>query len=394
MSAEPSEPAVTGPSAARFWADTNVATQVHDATPRSPAAADIGEPVGRHTRELFVSCEPAEALRMQLGQTGLRYMVIADSGGGRARRGLLDIARASGWPLQRLVVRRQGFGDTLATLHFLDSPTQDGGRVRVFCADADADELSRLALAQALMGRAELVAMLVPGGLTLEQQAQAVSALAAEVRRARSDWLCRAIIFMPGQTSPDLVRYITRFRADTGIPARMAPAVRRADQLWVYLGSTWNQMQDKVPPAQRLTLRTLALVAQPGPPATRAESIVVNDTGLLAQRCVHHLMRQPGVQRVCLFNLQSQAVVAHSGSAEEGRVMAAQGRALLQATGRAGETLKLGHALVEATFTLAEHRVQLSGMALLPGCVMHVILTRGAPPLKPLPSRAQLEADS
>lgn len=72
--------------------------------------------------------------------------------------------------------------------------------------------------------------------------------------------------------------------------------------------------------------------------------------------------------------------------------MAAQGRALLQVTGRAGETLKLGHALVEATFTLAEHRVQLSGMALLPGCVMQVILARGAPPLKPLPSRAQLEA--
>lgn len=392
MSADPSEPAATGPAAARFWADTNVVTQVHDAAPRAPAAIDIGEPVGRHTRELFVSCEPAEALRMQLGQTGLRYMVIADVGGGRARRGLLDIARASGWPLQRLVVRRQGFGDTLATLHFLDSPTQEGGRVRVFCADADADEVSRQALAQALMGRAELVAMLVPEGLTLAQQADAVSALATQVRSGRGDWLCRAIIFMPGQTSPDLVKYITRFRADTGIPARMAPAVRRADQLWVYLGSTWNQMQDKEPPAQRLTLRTLALVAADTPSTRRAESIVVNDTGLLAQRLVHHLMRQPGVQRVCLFNLQSQAVVAHSGSAEEGRVMAAQGRALLQVTGRAGETLKLGHALVEATFTLAEHRVQLSGMALLPGCVMQVILARGAPPLKPLPSRAQLEA--
>lgn len=394
MSADPSDPPVTGPSAARFWADTNVATQVYDATLRAPATTDIGEPVGRHTRELFVSCEPAEALRMQLGQKGLRYMVIADPGGGQAQRGLRDIARASGWPLQRLVVRRQGFGDTLATLHFLDSPTQDGGRVRVFCADAEADAFSREALARVLMGRAELVAMLVPGELTPEQQAQAVNALSAEVRAGRSDWLCRAIIFMPEQTSPDLVRHITGFRADTGIPARMAPAVRRADQLWVYLGSTWNQMQDKVPSAQRLTLRTLALVAPPAPPAARAESVVVNDTGLLAQRCVHHLMRQPGVQRVCLFNLQSQAVVAHSGSAEEGRVMAAQGRALLQATGRAGETLKLGHALVEATFTLAEHRVQLSGLALLPGCVMHVILARGAPPLKPLPSRAQLEAAS
>lgn len=392
MSADLPPSVADSTAAARFWADTNVVTPVPDAAPRTAATTELGEPVGRHTRELFVSCEPAEALRMQLGRTGLRYMVIADLGGGRARQGLQDIARASGWPLQRLVVRRQGFGDTLATLHFLDSPTQDGGRVRVFCADADAEPFTRQALAQVLMGHAELVAQLVPSGFGQAQQAQAVDALAAQVRAAWADWRCRALIFMPAQTSPELVEHIARFRTQTGIAARMAPAVRRADQLWVYLGSTWNQMQDKVPAAQRLMLRTLALVAAPTSPTARADSIVVNDTGLLAQRIVHHLMRQPGVQRVCLFKLQSQAVVAHSGSPEEGSVMAAQGRALLQVTGRAGEALGLGHALVEASLTLAEHRVQLSGIALLPGCVMHVILARGAPPLKPLPTRAQLEA--
>lgn len=382
------------PAPARFWADTNVVTEL--AEPVSARGrtvpADIGEPVGRHVRELFVSCDPAQALRMQLEQSSLRYMAIADLGGGRARRGLLDISRASGWPVQRLVVRRQGYGDTLATLFFLDSPTQDGGAVRVFCADVDAgaDEATRIQLGLMLMARAELVALLVPDQ-SASLRAQATDTLRNEIHRQRTGWLCRNLIFMPARTSPDFVNEITRFRAETGIPARMAPAVRRADQLWIYLGSTWNQMQDRMAAGQRLILRTLALVAPPPAAAERPDSLVVNDTELLAQRCVHHLLRQPGVQRVCLFNLQSQVVVAHSGTPEEAQAMAAQGRALLQAMGRAGEVMALGHALVEASFTLTEHRVQLRGMALLPGCVMHVILTRNAPALGPLPGRAQLE---
>lgn len=382
------------PAPARFWADTNVVTEL--AEPVSARGrtvpADIGEPVGRHVRELFVSCDPAQALRMQLEQSSLRYMAIADLGGGRARRGLLDISRASGWPVQRLVVRRQGYGDTLATLFFLDSPTQDGGAVRVFCADVDAgaDEATRIQLGLMLMARAELVALLVPDQ-SASLRAQATDTLRNEIHRQRTGWLCRNLIFMPARTSPDFVNEITRFRAETGIPARMAPAVRRADQLWIYLGSTWNQMQDRMAAGQRLILRTLALVTPPPAAAERPDSLVVNDTELLAQRCVHHLLRQPGVQRVCLFNLQSQVVVAHSGTPEEAQAMAAQGRALLQAMGRAGEVMALGHALVEASFTLTEHRVQLRGMALLPGCVMHVILTRNAPALGPLPGRAQLE---
>ncbi|MFN3887086.1 MAG: hypothetical protein ACK4MG_09010 [Aquabacterium sp.] len=392
MSSDPHEP-----TPARFWADTNVATELFEpASARGPVrTADIGEPVGRHVRELFVSCDPAQALRMQLEQSGLRYMAIADLGGGRARRGLLDISRASGWPVQRLVVRRQGYGDTLATLYFLDSPTQDGGSVRVFCADVDAgtDEVARVQLGLMLMARAELVALLVPDQ-SASLRTQATETLRQEIRRQRTGWLCRNLIFMPAKTSPEFVNEITRFRAETGIPARMAPAVRRADQLWIYLGSTWNQMQDRMVAGQRLILRTLALVASPaaGGAELRAESLVVSDTGLLAQRCVHHLLRQPGVQRVCLFNLQSQAVVAHSGTPDEAQAMAVQGRALLQAMGRAGEVMALGHALVEASFTLTEHRVQLRGMALLPGCVMHVVLARNAPPLRPLPGRAQLEA--
>jgi len=352
MSSDPHEPAP-----ARFWADTNVATELFEpASARGPVrTADIGEPVGRHVRELFVSCDPAQALRMQLEQSGLRYMAIADLGGGRARRGLLDISRASGWPVQRLVVRRQGYGDTLATLYFLDSPTQDGGSVRVFCADVDAgtDEVARVQLGLMLMARAELVALLVPDQ-SASLRTQATETLRQEIRRQRTGWLCRNLIFMPAKTSPEFVNEITRFRAETGIPARMAPAVRRADQLWIYLGSTWNQMQDRMVAGQRLIVRTLALVASPaaGGAELRVESIVVSDTGLLAQRQHHHLLRQRGhvlvvvrdqQQRQLQLGLQRQQLAAQA--AAQRRVQRREGLVQQQRVGlhhqRAGDAQHL-----------------------------------------------------
>ncbi|WP_290871582.1 hypothetical protein [Aquabacterium sp.] len=375
------------------WADTDIKTQVfgqHTETASAPPS-DIGEAVGRHTRELFVSCDATQALQMQLDLTGLRFMVIGDLGGGLARRCLIDVARASGWPVQRLLIRRQGFGDTLASLLFLDSPTQDGRKVRVFCADAETDPETRQTLSQLLLARAELVALLVPE-LDPVLQAQAIDTLSAEVQMGEATRHNRHLIFLPTKTSPEMVGHIARFRMQTGIQARMAPAVKRADQVWVYLGSTWNQLQESVPADMALRLQTLALMPPAGPAPNRVESKVVPSQALLAQRCVHHLMRQAGVQRVCLFDLQTLSIHAHTGTDDEAQAMARQGRTLLSAMGRAGEEMALGHALAEASFTLMAHRVVLRGVAVLPGCVMSVVMARSAPALGPLPSRAALES--
>jgi len=379
--------------AAAQWANTDIATRLFSrpGQPQDTPPADIGEVVGRDTRELFVSCDAAQALRMQLDLTGLRYMAIGDLGGGLAKRCLTDIGRASGWPVQRLLVRRQGYGDTLASLSFIDSPTQNGRHVRVFCIDAETDPDTRQALMHLLLSRAELIAMMVPE-LTPALQSQAIDTLCAELTSGEAARHNRHLIFMPARTSPEMVSHIARFRLQTGIQARMAPAVKRADQVWVYLGSTWNQLQEGVPAEQALRLQTLALMPPAGPAPNRVETKVLPSAALLATRCVHHLMRQPGVQRACLFNLQTLAIHAHTGSDDEAQAMARQGRTLLAAMGRAGEEMALGHALAEATFTLMAHRVVLRGVAVLPGCVMSVVMARNAPVLGPLPSRQVLEA--
>ena len=48
--------------------------------------ADIGRAVGNHTRELFVSCEPAEALQQQLEFLRPSYIVLHDIASRGARR--------------------------------------------------------------------------------------------------------------------------------------------------------------------------------------------------------------------------------------------------------------------------------------------------------------------
>jgi ribose 5-phosphate isomerase A len=64
--------------------------------------ADIGRAVGNHTRELFVSCEPAEALQQQLEFLRPSYIVLHDIASRGARRMLHAVAAAAGaagnWP--------------------------------------------------------------------------------------------------------------------------------------------------------------------------------------------------------------------------------------------------------------------------------------------------------
>jgi hypothetical protein len=376
------------------WADTDIKTQFSTGAAGRPVEAlrDIGSAVGKNTRELFVSCDAAQAMQMQLELTGLRYIAIGDLGGSLARRCLNDISRASGWPVQRLLIRRQGYGDTLASLLFIDAPAQNGRHVRVFCTEADTDADSRLALKHLLVARAELVALFVPD-LAPQALTQSVDTLCAEVAaNGGGQSPNRHLIFMPVKTSPEMVGHIARFRMQTGIQARLAPAVRRADQAWVYLGSTWNQLQEGVPLERLLRLQTLALVAPraPVPEPDRAPAEAMPSSAVMAQRCVRYLMRQPGVQRVCLFDLQSLAIHAHSATGQEALVMAKQGRAMLSALGRGGDEMALGHALSEASFTLMAHRVVLRGAAVVAGAVVHVIMDRNALPLGPLPSQAVL----
>jgi hypothetical protein len=71
---------------------------------------EIGRQIGGNERELFVSCAPAEALQQQFEHLQPNFIAVHDLGTASSRKLLTGIAAASGRAVQKLVVRRQGYG--------------------------------------------------------------------------------------------------------------------------------------------------------------------------------------------------------------------------------------------------------------------------------------------
>ena len=77
---------------------------------------DIGRKVGPDQYELFVSCDPAEAIQLQLEHLHPEFIAVHDVGTTSSRRLLAGLAATSGRPVQKLMIRRQGYGVALASL--------------------------------------------------------------------------------------------------------------------------------------------------------------------------------------------------------------------------------------------------------------------------------------
>ncbi|HEX3140993.1 MAG TPA: hypothetical protein VHQ87_13120, partial [Rhizobacter sp.] len=107
-------------------AESLVATQIQ---PReedeqgASAPADIGRQINPSQRELFVSCDPAEAMQQQFDHLRPEFIALHDIGTSSSRKLLAGVAAASGRSVQKLLIRRQSYGTPLATLEFIDFPS-------------------------------------------------------------------------------------------------------------------------------------------------------------------------------------------------------------------------------------------------------------------------------
>ena len=250
------------------WEHTRAATQLatrlleeeeDDGRPR-----DIGREVGNHTRELFVSCDPADALLQQFERLVPSFIAVHDVGTRNARKLLSGIAAASGRPMQKLIIRRQGHGTTLASIDFIDCEADSGRAVRMYSTEIDADTVTRVALARSLMAHAHMTVLMV-GDLP----AHALSAALHPLREAvlKGPWPCRHLLFLPLALSPSLTALASDFSIATAIEVKTAPKVTRPAEAWAYLGATWNRSQSTdYGPGQALLLQPLK-----GNPATAAD---------------------------------------------------------------------------------------------------------------------------
>ena len=141
------------PKQPQTWEATRAQTQmVRDEEAYLAAEQrDVGRPVGANMRELFVSCDAGPAMQQQFEHLRPEFIAIHDVATHSSRKLIAGIAAASKGAVQKLVIRRQGYGTTLATLEYVELPTAEGNTLRIYSTEADADTTSRHALARMLV---------------------------------------------------------------------------------------------------------------------------------------------------------------------------------------------------------------------------------------------------
>jgi len=267
------------PMSEQDWQSTRVQTQY---SPRldpldgsgSSDERDIGRAVGDGTRELFVACEPADALVQQFDHLQPEFIAVHDLGVSASHKFLAGVAAAGQRTLQKLMIRRNGAGTVLATIQFVDCPAANGQTVRLYSTEVDGDTRTRQAVARVLLGRSRLGIAMV-GDLP----AHGLQAALLPWREAslQPGWLCRRMLFMPLVPSAALPSELARFRAATVIDVSLMPQVTRPAEVWSQLCGAWNALQRLSKPGQ--AIESLPLLG--GPAAVRAAAAIDSQHGRL-----------------------------------------------------------------------------------------------------------------
>src|SRR3954447_6913485 len=165
---------------------------------------EIGRQIGGNERALFVSCAPAEALQQQFEHLQPNFIAVHDIATSSSRKLLTGIAAASGRAVQKLVVRRQGYGTALATLEFVELPTADNQLLRLYTTEADADTPARHAIARVLLAYSRLGVVMV-GELPGHAIASALKPLHDDI--IAGPWPNRNLLLLPLASASTLVTH-------------------------------------------------------------------------------------------------------------------------------------------------------------------------------------------
>lgn len=383
-------------------AETAVPTQIQprEEDDSDPAQRDIGRPVSPTQRELFVSCDPAEAMQQQLDHLQPEYIALHDIGTSSSRKLLAGVAGASGRPVQKLVIRRQGYGTPLATLEFVDFPAAGQSSLRLYTTETDADTHQRHELARVLLCYSRLGVIMI-GDLPPHLMGSSFEPLReAMIKR---DWRNRHMLLLPLANSTALNTTATELGRGTGVTVRTTPQVTRPADAWSFISGTWNRLREQIHTEAGVPLPPLpgannragapgapaeAVVSAPTPlsppvippvamkpmPATSPREPQAED-GVLG-RYVHQLIGLPGMVSVAIFETASGQALLHAGARPGGTELGQHGSALLGAMAHASRTLGMGHALPEAAITLGTHHLLLRAVPHHPGLALHAVLDK------------------
>ena len=406
--------AVEGPDA---WQSTRAQTALATQFARdeddylAPDKLDIGRQTSANVRELFVSCDPAQAMQQQFEHLHPDFIAVHDIATASSRKLLAGIAAASARSVQKLVIRRQGFGTPLASLEFLELPTAGGSTLRMYSADADADPAARAGLARMLLAFSRLAVVMV-GDLPAAAMPAALAPLRDHM--VTGPWPNRQMLLLPLGSANTLVTQGIELGRGTGVNVRTTPQVTRPADAWGFINGTWGRLHgiepvarpravpggappsasaDATPsadgvggvtsiaPAGRsgvdpLLMRPMPTVSSVAPVSSLPSDLRgITPKGLL-DRYVHQVAELAGMVSCCVFDVASGLEIAHAGARPDPAELARHGSSLLGAMSATSRTLGLGHALPEAAITLGSHHLLLRAVPQHPGLALHAVLDK------------------
>ncbi len=358
--------------------------------------ADIGRPVGDDRRELFVSCDPGEAMEQQFQHRLPEFIALHNVATSASRKLLAGMAAASRQPVRKLVIRRQGYGTELATIHYLDLGTSAGGTLRLYATDADAEAPVRAALAKVLLGYSRLGVVLVgevpPGGF-----AAAFEPLRGDI--LSSHWHNRQLLLMPLSSAATLLSEGQALVRGTSVKVTTTPTVTRPADAWTYISGTWSRLGGGTAPAAgpraaapvaavpvaaaparppepppSASRPTTPLPLRPMPPVAPAAPATAPNDPLV--RYVNRLLELSGMVSCCVFDVAQGHMVAHAGSVPDAEDLSLHGKDLLDAMLSTSRMLGLGHAPPEAAITLNAHHLVLRPVPRHSGLALHAVLDK------------------
>jgi hypothetical protein len=371
---------------------TTLATQILRYGDEEQAAEkhDIGRQTGADTHELFVSCDPAQALQQQFEHLHPDFIAVHDIATASSRKLLVGIAAASSRKVQKLVIRRQGYGTPLATIEFVELPTPDGSILRMYSTEAEADTAARQGLARMLLAFSRLGVMMV-GDLPSHAVAAALQPLHDFM--ISGPWPNRELLLLPLASASALVTQGAELARGSGVNVRTTPQVTRPADAWGFINGAWSRLRGDAapataarpastpaarpaaPPAQRPAAAPPTLPMRPMPPVQPDASRNAQPAGSL-ERYVQHLSELAGMVSCCIFDVGTGREVLHAGSSPNAADLASHGSALIAAMSTASRTLGFGHALPEAAITLGSHHLLLRGVPRHPGLALHAVLDK------------------
>jgi hypothetical protein len=215
---------------------------------RSVHLSPQGRMVDRHHKDLFVTGSAAQAMRDHLAESrsdldaASRRVTLIDPGELWAGTVIRALSDASGHPVERLQLRDQATLRTMATIERTELVRRDAATLKIYHPGADCDAGQQAAIAQALMERSHMTAVIVD---TL--QPRATEALLAQLHAAarEPDWQCPALLFLLPPSAGWLAEKITAVDWPAGLRVHLcAEPLAGVSSVWNAVLSAWDRLQE------------------------------------------------------------------------------------------------------------------------------------------------------